>query len=184
MIKYQLRQRCIKKRISLGQDYITDKSEIITSKFLASDDYKNSESIFIYISTDYEVNTKQIIKQSLQDNKTVLVPVLINKTEMAAAKIDSNTIFIKNRYNIDEPREKNIYNKKTDIVVCPGLCFSENGDRIGYGGGFYDRFLEKHKYSVKIGLSFDEFIYNTLPIEQHDIKMDIIITPSKTINIK
>lgn len=182
--KTEIRINCIEKRKSLGQDYINNQSKIILNKVLSIEEYKYAKYIFTYISTPEEVNTEGIIKQSIDDNKTILVPVITSKTQMAAGIISNDTIFIKNRYNIDEPEIKNIYEGRIDIIITPGLSFDINGGRLGYGGGFFDRFFEKHKEALKIGLCMEELIEVNLPSEIHDIKMDMIITQSRMINLK
>lgn len=182
--KTELRKKCIEKRKTLGQDYIKNQSDIITRKILNSEEYKKANSIFTYIATCGEVNTSALIKQALCEDKTIIVPVLINKTEMDAGIVYRDTVFIKNRYNIDEPKTKNFYTGKIDIIITPGLSFDKRGSRLGYGGGYFDRFFEKHKEALKIGLCLDEFIASSLPNESHDIKMDIIITQSMEINFR
>lgn len=181
--KTQLRKNCIEKRKNLGHAYICNQSEIIISKVLNTHQYKKANSVFVYVSTQGEVSTNKLIRQAICDNKILLVPVLINSTEMAATVADNDTVFIKNKYNIDEPCEKNFYNDKIDIIITPGLCFDENGARLGYGGGFFDRFFAKNKEAFKSGLCLDEFIVSAIPSESHDIKMDMIITQSRIINI-
>jgi len=182
--KTEIRKNSIEKRKNLGQDYINIQSEIMISKVLNTVEYKNAMHIFTYISTPFEVRTEGFIRQAISDNKILLVPVLISKTRMAAGIISNDTVFIKNRYNIDEPEIKNIYDGKIDIIITPALNFDSGGARLGYGGGFFDRFFEIHKEALKIGLCVDELIAENLPCESHDIKMDMIITQSRTINLK
>ncbi|NMC57456.1 MAG: 5-formyltetrahydrofolate cyclo-ligase, partial [Eubacteriaceae bacterium] len=177
--KTEIRKKCFEKRKNLGQDYINSQSEIIINKILSTEEYKNAKCIFTYISTPGEVCTDMLIKKSITDSKITLVPVLISKTEMAAGSISIDTVFIKNRYNIDEPEIKNFYDGKIDIIITPGLSFCSSGERLGYGGGFFDRFFVKHKEALKIGLCLDELIAQNLPCESHDIKMDMIITQSR-----
>ncbi len=182
--KSEIRKKCIEKRKNMGQDYINKQSETIINKVINLEEYKKAKHIFTYISAPFEVCTDRLINQSIADNKIILVPILVSKTQMAAGIISNDTVFIKNRYNIDEPKIKNIYDGKIDIIITPGLSFDNDGTRLGYGGGFFDRFFEIHKEAFKIGLSLDELMAVNLPCEIHDIKMDMIITQSRTINLK
>ena len=93
----------------------------------------------------------------------------------------------KGAYNIPEPIESLRNNKnsvkKVDVVIVPAVAFSTNGQRIGYGGGYYDRFLERlNKNTKKIGLTYDELLYENLPQEEHDIPVDIIVTDKQLIH--
>jgi 5-formyltetrahydrofolate cyclo-ligase len=181
--KNQIRIECKEKRKKLVQDFIDINSEIIINKILNSEEYKKAECVFAYISALYEVKTDQIIKSSIEENKTVLVPVIVKKKEMSSGVVGEDTVFTKNIYNIYEPKDKKLFGGKIDIIITPGLSFDRQGNRIGYGGGFFDRFFEKNKESFKIGICFDEFLADMLPREKHDVKMDMIITQNETLRI-
>ena len=87
---------------------------------------------------------------------------------------------VKNKFGVLQPKKLNEINK-VDIFLIPGLAFDLNGTRLGRGGGVYDKLLADYSDSYFIGVSFDEYIFENLPIENHDIKMNALITPSRFI---
>lgn len=181
--KEQVREYCFNLRNSLGTAYIEQSSKIIIEKFLFSSFYHNAKTIFTYLNTPYEINTNLLIQKAFHDQKIVLAPVIIHKNEMVASFIYKDSCYIKNKYGINEPEERLEYHGEVDIIIVPGLAFDERGNRIGYGGGYYDRFLENCINTLKIGLCLNEFISNQLPTSKHDIKMDVIFTQDRIINL-
>ena len=87
---------------------------------------------------------------------------------------------VKNKFGVLQPKKLNEINE-VDIFLIPGLAFDLNGTRLGRGGGVYDKLLADYSDSYFIGVSYDEYIFENLPIENHDIKMNALITPSRFI---
>lgn len=148
----------------------------IFTKFLNSYLFKKADSIFIYVSVADEVDTLEIIKKSLELGKKVYVPYITNREnfEMRPVRI----------YNIDnlELGEYNIptsysmeFEDNPDISIIPGLGFDKNKNRIGYGGGYYDRFLNKSN-TTSIGLFQSNYQVEQIPVDEYDHKLDYIIT--------
>ncbi len=143
--------------------------------------YKNSSFIFIYVSLNNEVNTHDIIKESLKNGKRICVPKVKSiKEGMEALEIkDFSELVECGTYKILEPKnfENKVDPKEIDLAILPGLAFDNEGGRLGYGGGFYDRFLPKLKNeSPKIALAYDFQMVNSVPRDFHDILVDEIIT--------
>ena len=180
MDKKELRKKYIKIRKSiLEKDY---KSDLIINKVLENNFFKEANVIAIYVNTMDEVFTEKLIIESFKLNKVVTVPKVINENEMRFYKIKSldDLVSISN-FNIKEPME-NVDNlvlpNEIDLFIVPGICFDKNRNRIGYGGGYYDKYLVNCSNSYKIGLAFNEQILDNLYIERDntDIKLDEIIT--------
>jgi len=154
--------------------------DVIFSKFIDSEYYKNSEVIFIFVSFRSEVDTHRIIKKALEDGKTICVPRVISKNDgMKAFRINSIEELKKGSFGVLEPSAdcKEVPGAEIDLVVMPGAAFDKNGGRIGYGGGFYDRFLSGLRHNAKkIALAYDFQILKHVPMDEHDIKPDGIIT--------
>ncbi len=180
--KIQIRENCIKLREKLGKNYIEKQSGIIVEKFLSSTFYTDSKVFFVYLSMPYEVNTKYLIRAALKENKTILVPTILNHYKMMPTIIHANSTFMKNKYGIDESEIKNYYNDFIDVIITPGLAFDAKGNRIGYGGGYYDRFFLQNQYETKIAFCLEEFIFKKIPVNNFDIKMDAIFTQNKIFN--
>ncbi len=177
MDKKLLRREIKSKREQLLQEYIKNASEEIEKRLLGSDSFINANKIFIYISAPKEVFTHNIIKKALSDKKEVFIPKCINSGIMNAVKITADTVFSEGYMGIYEPEETGIPAEECefDIIVMPCISTDKNKNRLGYGGGFYDRFVEKCK-AQKICLCFNELLCEHIPSEPNDIKPDIIIT--------
>ena len=151
----------------------------IFTKFLNSDIYKNANSVFIYVSVADEVDTFEIIQRSLEIGKAVYVPYISDP--------DNGKMMPVRIYDMDNliPGELDIPTsslmetiEKPDITVVPGLGFDKNKNRMGYGGGYYDRYLNKIK-TKSIGLFASEFEVDEIPTDEFDHKLDYIITENE-----
>ena len=171
-LKKQLRKKYIALRNSIPKTKLEEYSFKILSSLFCLDEYKKAEAIFTYINTGSEIITLPLIEKALKDKKTVALPVVgKNEGEMFFIKITDVNKLKPNKYSILEPEfcEKNI----------PGLVFSADKHRIGYGGGYYDRFMAQNKTLANIALAMDFQVIQTLPYEKFDISVDKIITQSK-----
>lgn len=152
----------------------------IYNKLINSDLYSNAKNIFIYLSFGSEVETKEIINKALEDNKKIYIPKIYKKDKsMKAIRLKSFNELTENSMGILEPINDNDYidKKEIDLIFIPGIVFDLNGNRIGYGGGYYDRYLEDIKeISNKLVLAYNIQIVDYIETEPHDIGFDFIIT--------
>lgn len=174
----------IRQNIINNRKNIRNKNEIdkqILDKLFSLDCISNSKMIFCYVSTKFEIDTFDIIKKLLL-NKNICIPkVKRNSNYMDAVRLSSLNSLKTGEYGILESVEKEIVEKSyIDIVIVPALCFDLSGYRLGYGKGFYDRYLSDFK-GKKIGLCPDEFILNSVFAQPHDIPVDIIVTEKRII---
>lgn len=187
MEKKNIREEVIKKRESLSLEIRKAYDEVIFKHLIISDIYKKSKRIFTYISFGSEVDTKRFIKYALSDNKEIYVPKT-NKAnkEMVAININSLDNMDVDKWGILEPKSinKNKIGEVFDLVIMPGVAFDRRGNRIGYGGGYYDKYISKiNLQCTKLVLAYDLQIVNEFKNEQHDIKVDYIITNNEFIKI-
>lgn len=184
MNKVEIRQNIIKKRNEIGLKDKLIRDDMIKDKLLNSDFYKQSNNIFIYVSCGSEVDTKSIIKIAMKEGKRIFVPRIIKETkEMKAIEIESLYELERNTYGILEPKNSsNVIDKnEIDIIIVPGIAFDYVGNRIGYGGGYYDRYLNEIALKRnKIALVYDFQLIDRLESEQHDVSVDYIITDKFT----
>lgn len=187
MDKKALRKELLIKRENLTEKEILKKSNLITNSIYNSKVYRDAKTIMTYISFKNEVYTHNIIKKSIIENKKIVVPITIPETkELKISQVlDFNELEI-GYYNILTPKKeflRYIDPKDIDLVLVPGVAFDKNGYRIGYGGGYYDRFLDKlRKDAIKIGLAFDLQLIDKVPKDNYDKPVDIIITENEIIN--
>lgn len=172
-MKNQLRKEYIEIRKNIKNKQ--EKSEKIMNSLLCSDFYKKSTSIFVYVSTEYEVNSRILIEKMLADGKTLSAPKCIEKGIMKACKFSSLSELVPDKFGILAPTGEEV--DKIDLIIVPGVAFSEDLHRLGYGGGYYDRFLENSD-AVSCGLFFEEQ-KGIFPTDTHDIPLDFIITEEK-----
>ena len=151
-----------------------DKSIIITNKIIDLDIYKDSQVIAIYNSLPDEVDTKYLMDNML--SKKILLPKIVNDN-IEFIMVNKNTKYIKNNYGILEPIG-NLYLGNIDLIIVPGVAFDKNHNRLGFGKGYYDKYLS-NKTIYKIGICYDKQIVHLLPSNDLDIKMDMVITENR-----
>lgn len=148
----------------------------ILNQLIENDKIKNCTNIVAYWSMPDEVPTQQIIKSFLQSKK-IYLPVICGETlEFRLFDSESN-LQAESKYGILEPTTKETLNSDgTDtVIIVPGIAFTKFGERLGRGGGYYDRILSKIPKAYKIGIAFSCQKFDKLPTEPHDILMDKVI---------
>jgi 5-formyltetrahydrofolate cyclo-ligase len=184
--KKELREYLKKKRSSMTFNRIMMHSGIISKTLFGLDVYKESDVVLAYVSYSSEVGTHFLIKHALEHGKKVAVPKVLSKTEMEFYYIDSLEELEPGAFNILEPKTVKAveYEEgKKYIMLLPGIAFDSNKNRLGYGGGYYDRYLSKHKDIYKIMLAYElEKMDEPLPCDELDVPSDIIITELKVYN--
>lgn len=154
----------------------------VCQKFISLPFSRQLDVFMLYYPHKNEVDTLSVIKHLLDDGKTVLLPKVSHK-HILPIKIEDLESVQTGYAGIKEP-EGEIFGGEIDLIVVPAVAFDRKGYRLGYGKGFYDRFLEDRKDSLKVGFAFDFQILDKLPVEPHDVPVDLIITPTQIINAK
>jgi 5-formyltetrahydrofolate cyclo-ligase len=185
-MKQNLKTEMFEKRKALSKEEIKDKSSMIKEKLYSLSEFKDAKNVLFYVSFNKEVDTHTIIKETLNEknNKKIIVPyVLKNNPILQLSEINNFEDLKPKTFGILEPKEDKIKKfdiENVDLVIVPGIAFDKNGHRIGYGYGYYDRFLKRLDAKVKkVGLAFYFQLIDKIPEEKHDIPMDIIITEEK-----
>ena len=183
-MKNQLRESILEKRNSLPKEEISEKSRQIEDNLFNLNQFKKSKIVMFFVSFNAEVNTHNMIKKSLQ-NKTVAVPKVVQHEIEPSMILDLDSLVSSGKFGILEPIEvMKIAYKNIDLVLVPGVAFDKAGHRIGYGFGYYDKFLKKVPKAVKIGLCFDFQVVNEIPHEEHDVSVDFIVTEKMVVECK
>ena len=146
------------------------------------------ETFHLFISSEEkrEVETKKILYYLYSLNKIVATSKILPDKDLVHVLINKKTRFVENRFKILEPDSRQeILPAEIDVVFIPLLCFDKKGNRVGYGGGYYDKFLKKTSRScLKIGLSFFEPVDFIQGISKTDITLDMCVTPEKLYNFR
>ena len=177
--KKELRKRILNIRNSMSIENVEKNSSIIIDKIVNTDIYKQSKVVFIYMDFNKEVMTSQLIKRMLSEKKRVVIPYTdkIN-TELIPSEITKQADLKLNSFGYYEPVSiMPVDPEEIDLVIVPGVVFDKQLNRIGFGKGYYDKILIKLKPSaVKIAVAHEFQVFELIPTEEHDIKMDMIIT--------
>lgn len=179
MDKKELRKIFRQKRNGISEK--SEKDFKIAERVLNSARVKNSDNILIYVSYGSETDTHFIIEKLLESGKNVAVPRCLENGIMEFIYIKSLDELSAGAYGISEPSGNNkaLITEDT-ICIVPAFSFASDGTRLGYGGGYYDRFLEKSEIYT-IGICYDEMFSESLPSEKHDIKIKTVITEERTV---
>ncbi len=179
--KKALRTKTKKFRRNLALDYKKRLDDSITEIFLSSQIYKECSSVFCYVSTPIEVDTKSIIEKALADGKTVAVPRCIAGTRfMEFIPIKSFEDLEKGSFGVLEPKTELTQRAREDektICLIPALMYDSKGYRLGYGGGYYDRFLSRFTGKT-IGLIYSQNISKKIFHGRYDVPVSYIVSQS------
>lgn len=183
--KSQLRRQMISLRNKLSDDEIHEKSKQIFEKICRHSMYKESNYVFSYMSFRNEVDTMEFHSRIFKDHKILLLPKVLSKEVMEFYKVTAMDHMIRSKMGILEPDDScELYDDFQDkcLMIVPGVGFSKDFKRLGYGGGYYDRYLEKHKDAViRCGVAFDCQWMDDIPCLPHDFLMDYIVTENEWI---
>ncbi len=176
-----IRKRILKIRKEMNEETVHYLSEFICEKICNTNSYKNSKNICLYFSVNNEVNLKYIIPEAEASEKKIYFPKVTGKT-MDFYLYDKSAGFSKGSFGIMEPVSdiRLIPDDKT-LIIMPGAVFSKERDRIGYGGGYYDRYLSCFPVCKTIAACYDFQIVDKLASEPHDIKPEIIISEKQSV---
>lgn len=180
--KKAFRKMALDKRNTLSEEEIKEKSALIKAHLENLDSYQKSNTVMVYLNFRSEVLTDELIENLFKQGKKVVVPISIKGTrtlllsEIKSLSDDLELDF----YNIRVPKKESIKEVSPadiDFVITPGVAFSKDKYRMGYGGGYYDTFIEKlREDALTCALAFDVQIFDKIPKEEHDKQMDYVIT--------
>ena len=182
--KKQLRNEVKQLRSELTKEERLKKSQQIELFLQEIPEFYQANSVFCYISYLDEVETHPLIKRFLNQNKSLVVPKIMTKTEMLAIALSDFSDLEPDKMGILTPKSNQAAIDPFDIAITPGLGFTEKGDRLGYGRGYYDRWFSKNTVNTKIGIAFEVQIVETLPLEKTDLPLDFIVTEKRIIDCR
>jgi len=182
-LKSEIRKNIRRIRDSLSEGFVKDSSNLIADNFFSMDAVRDANIILAYYSYNNEVNTHGIIENLISMNKKIALPICKkDQADIAVSFISSKAELKPGIFGIQEPvseMSSSVRPETIDVVIVPGIAFDRKGNRIGYGKGYYDRFLCSLSPSqLKIGLCFDFQLFDELPFDSHDVPVDCVITES------
>ena len=183
--KADIREFVLKKRNFISARQRRQKSSAIDKKLFSMPAFRKAKTVFTYISFRSEVSTRGIIKKCLSLGKKVAVPVADMKLgKIIPVQFESFSSLKKSRFGVPEPALENsikIPASKIDFIVVPGVAFDTSRNRIGYGKGFYDRFLSRHGKIPNAAIAFEAQLLSSVPAGSADMKVRKIITENRII---
>jgi len=175
MTKAELRAQIRAKKRAMTGDEIRSKSRMLCAMFLCSPEYLRADTVYAYLPYNQEVRTEYILEKALADGKKVAVPKVFGDT-MKFIYLEDLDQVASGYCGIPEPVEDEpVADDPTALVLMPGLAFDEAGHRIGYGGGFYDKFLASEPNHPTVALCYDFQMVEDIPVDEQDIPVDRVI---------
>lgn len=175
MDKTELRREIRARKRAMTEAEIEERSARLARLFFASGAYQNAKTIYGYLPYNQEVRTVPMLERALKDGKKVAVPKVYGE-EMKFLYLDDLTAVAKGYAGIPEPiADEPVAHDETALVLMPGLAFDPQGHRIGYGGGFYDKFLAAEPNHPTLALCYEFQMLPKLDVEDHDIPVDTVL---------
>ena len=175
MDKHQLRQSIRQQKRAMTEEEILRRSAKLGELFASSEAYQNAKTIYGYLPYNQEVRTVPMLERALREGKRVAVPKVYGE-EMKFIYLDDLNQVAKGYAGIPEPiADGPVADDETALVLMPGLAFDPQGHRIGYGGGFYDKFLAAEPNHPTLALCYDFQMLPALETEEHDIPVDYVL---------
>lgn len=180
--KKELRKEILQLRNALNVEARKEKSHLIAEKVIAQSEFIETDKILLFASFKSEVDTCEIFQAAREAGKAVYFPKIIGK-EMKFYQVEKEDDLTEGQWGIREPQlipEKEFVPQAVDkiCIIMPGVVFDIEGNRIGYGGGYYDKFLQQLENGYKLAIAFDCQLVDRGQIvgEQHDVKADCVVT--------
>lgn len=178
-VKGELRKKCRAKRHKINS--IDNSSDSIIENFLSSELYGNADALLCYASLEDEIPTDAVIINAFSDGKKVYLPACKNVDgEMDFYEISSFNELVSGFFGVREPDLERCKNRlspcncsENTVCVVPGLAFDKKGFRLGYGKGYYDRFLSEYN-GISVGFCYSELLLDSIPSDIYDKKVDYI----------
>ncbi len=181
--KTRLRAQLKQHRSEISGNRRQQKNIAVQQRLLSLPALKVAKSVFCFISYGTEVDTHDIIDRLMAQGKQLAVPRIIDSGPMHAVPFNDWAELETAQLGILSPRSTMAPQQVFDITITPGLGFTENGERLGFGKGYYDAWFQANEAGLKIALAYETQILDTLPTTEQDIRVDMIITEARLIRI-
>ena len=188
LTKKEIRNAVLAERSAIDEETAALAAQVICRRIMDIDAYEEATDVCLYMPTRNEVDVLLLAEPAEEAGKRVWVPKVVEKAEGKGSQKHAGTMvfnrftglgdddIITGAYGIRESRSEEILEPgEGTLIIMPGAVFTPWKDRIGYGGGFYDRFLEEHPECKTIAVCYDLQVVDELPVEEHDMKPDYVV---------
>lgn len=173
--KRDIRKRVLAKRSSMSEEEWTEKSRLIYERVISHPLFQDAEEIYCYVNYNHEADTHAIIEKAWKLGKKTAVPK-VDGRDMEFHYIRTFEELETGYFGIPEPVKDCPAHGKQVLVIMPGAAFDKNRSRIGYGKGFYDKYLQEHTGYRTMAIAFECQVEDYIPSESHDIRPEVLIT--------
>ncbi|ABO51386.1 5-formyltetrahydrofolate cyclo-ligase [Desulforamulus reducens MI-1] len=189
MDKKGIRKKVLEVRSALKKSEVADKSSVIVERLVSFEPYRRAKTIMVYLDFRKEVKTESLINHALRSGKRVTVPVVnaVDRSMTPSLLVDFPGDLSIGSYGILEPAPENLRPvevQELDLIVVPGTVFDHQGNRMGYGGGYYDRFIPRlRKDAVTVALAFEFQVRENFSVlmGKYDQPVQFIVTEKQII---
>lgn len=183
--KKELRRRVREELSALSRSELVRSDDALFARFLALPQVEEARTIFAFWGIPgKEPDTSRLIGELVKRGKTVGLPRMLPEHRMEVRRYDPDRPLVKVSFGISEPGEDCplLEREDIDLVLVPAVCYDRLGYRLGFGGGYYDRWLEGFS-GVKVGLCREAVLQKAVPTEAHDAKVDILLTERESLSL-
>ncbi len=190
MSKLELRKKIIALRNALPLQKLKDNSATIVTKLLALPEYRRAATVMAYVDFRNEVHTASILENALHQNKRLLIPItdVPNKKLIPSQVLHFPDDLTPGTWGILEPKPqcvRPVDPGEIDLVIVPGVAFDTAGNRMGYGGGFYDRFLPGTRVDTTlVSMAFELQVRSNVYPAEHDVRIHILVTEERVLDFR
>ncbi|HAD05206.1 MAG: 5-formyltetrahydrofolate cyclo-ligase [Desulfuromonadales bacterium GWC2_61_20] len=177
MPKHSLREQMLEHRCRLTAATLQQLSDLIQSQFVELPEFLAADVVALYAPVRNEVATAELFRAGRKMGKRLLFPRVFGK-HLEFVEVSDWSELHSGAFGIAEPTGSNVVDSAAiDLMVLPGLAFDRRGHRLGYGKGYYDRYWQQQpRHGLLLGLAFDFQVVDRLPVEHHDIQLDLLVT--------
>lgn len=173
--KAEIRQIILEQRATLTSTFVKAESERINTLLWKEIEQRNCSVLHSYLPFRNEVDVFPLLHKAIDNNIRVVAPKTLPKRQLQHLIYKGKGHVSTGKFNTFYPSGKEEYSGSIDIILVPGLAFTQKGDRLGFGAGYYDTFLENHPEAMKIGVAYPFQVLDHVPTEAHDVRLDKVI---------
>lgn len=186
--KLSFRRQMLDLRAEFSNQQVKQASEAIAKRVKNVDIWQQKQVVHIYLPIEgekHEISTWPIVEFLLAGDHEVWTSYLPeDRDQDGHCRITQDTVYAKGRYDIPLPQETVVLDIKPSVIIVPCLAADHDGDRIGYGSGWYDWFLEQYPKALRIGLVYEELLFDEIPTQTKDERLDILVSQKRTIKLE
>lgn len=174
--KSGIRNDMKEQRLAMTPEMVMKMSQTIVSKIMELEEYQECKTILLYAPIMNEVDVMPLLRDAISKNKQVGCPVCLKESRMEFFEVFDESDLKPGRFGILEPAQDILIEESEALMILPAVAYDRRKNRIGQGGGYYDRYLERYPDIYRLGVAYDFQIVDSFETDQYDRPVDLIIT--------